>query len=97
MTVGQVVSKDFEPEHEVDDSTTITVGDITVPIDSSYTVPDRWTVTIQSLADSRESTYEIDQATYDRIRLNEYYRIGMPCSSPQRPTEWTSNDGGWHR
>jgi len=92
-----VVDKEFTPEHEEEDTTYIDTGDVSIPITSTTTYPDKWTVTIQSLVDARESTCEVDRATYDRIKFNEYYRIGMPGSSPQRPTEGASNDGGWHR
>lgn len=86
------------PEHEVDDSYTITVNDISIPVEDSHTVPDAWYVTLQSLVDERESTYEISQSTYDRIRLNEYYRLGDAASTPDRPIEGsTADEGGWHR
>ena len=92
-----MVNKEFSPEHEEEYTTYIYVDEICIPIISTTTYPDKWTVTIRSLVDARESTHEIDRATYDRIRLNEYYRIGMIGSSPQHPTEGSPIDGGWHR
>ena len=75
ITNGNVVFKQFVPEHEEEDITYTKVGDINIPITNYYTVPDQWFVTFGKEDEDgkyKERTMRVGQETYDEFSEGDW-------------------------
>jgi len=78
ITNGEIVSKDFVPEHEEEDVSYIKVGDVDVPVYDSYTVPDKWYVTFGKEDEDgvyKKRTVQVDQFTYNQVSIGDWFSL----------------------
>ena len=83
LEFGLVTRREFVPEHTEHHVKTVKVGETTVYLNDDRTVPDAWYVTISGINDQSGQfrMIEVDAATYNNVRIGEYYRVGAERSA----------------
>lgn len=75
ITNGEVQSKKFVPQHEDTYTTYQKVGDIDIPIENTYTVPDKWYITFGKNDEDgkyKERTIEVSNSCYRRYSVGDW-------------------------
>ena len=79
ITSGNIVDKDFYPEHTDEEMTVTTIGEVTIYGTEDVYYPPKWTVTFENEEEGGgelvKRTIKISQSKYKKLNLGDWYEM----------------------